>query len=151
LQPGGLGPGDVLDKVLVQVDSALLAVAPEAQADQGELHAGGGNLLPVDLPLVGGHVDADGRGVAGVVVVHDAAILDKEIAVIGGYRRLTLQGIVVVAVADVPHLGRVPILLVLPAADPGDDGADLPPVDALLRVVVAVAALHSTGEDALLI
>ena len=40
--------------------SGWAAVAPVAQAEEGELHAGGRHLLPVDLPLVGGDVDADG-------------------------------------------------------------------------------------------
>ena len=129
LQPGGLGPGDVLQEVGIQIDLPFLAVAAVAQADHHEGNARSRHLLPVDLPLMGGDVNADGRGVVDIVVVHDAAVRDKEVGIVGGCRYIAQQRQGFLPVLDVPGQGGVILLRVLPAADAGDNRAHLCTVD----------------------
>ena len=75
LQAVGQGLLDIVGEIGVLVEGGVV-IAPVARPDHGEVHPGGGHLGPVDLPLVGGHVDAHIAG--GVPPVGEEAVLHHE-------------------------------------------------------------------------
>ena len=157
-------------------DDLARAVAPVAQAEDGEVYAGGLHLRPVDIALVAGDVDADGGGVEVALVVHVAVLVQLEEGgvvvsqgdVVGDVHFMTLVveilaggglGIVVIRVDGAGVVGDVRgvvrlvgglLLVLLKFVYPADDRADLGAGDVPLGVEVGFAvAFCGALEDAM--
>ena len=77
LQASVQRPPEVLLKILVRHDDPL-GVSPVPQPDHGKFHSRIRYLLPVDLPLISGHIDADGRLLSILLIGEPAPIIDGE-------------------------------------------------------------------------
>ena len=81
----------ILVKLRVVIDRAH-SVAAAAHARDDKVHISARDRVPVHIALILRHVDTDARAHAGIVVGHDAAVLDERRLIIG-VRRHTLEHI----------------------------------------------------------
>ena len=89
----------VLVKLRVVVDRAH-GVAAAAHTRDNKVHIGARDRVPVHIALILRHVDADARAHAGIIIGHNAAVLDERGLVVGVRRNALKHVERVVLVVD---------------------------------------------------